>query len=76
MPAGGNDPSTDPELDQLAQCEARHVKETDSHSYSEINDQLPGPTLTLTNKCEHYKQTTIDHWMFEENQEQARKSLT
>lgn len=36
-------------------------KETDSHNHSKITDQLPAPTLTHVNKCEYYKQTTVDH---------------
>ena len=75
MPARRNGPFIDPEPDQLAQCGERYGRGTDSHTHSEITDQLPVPTLTLTNKCEHNKQTTVDHRMFEENQEQEREDI-
>jgi hypothetical protein len=73
MPTRGNAPSTDPEPDQLAQNGERCSGGTDSHNCSEVTDQPPVPTLTPTNKWEHNKQTTMDHQMFEEKQEQKKR---
>lgn len=72
MPVRGNAPSTDPKPDQLAQCREKYGVGTDSHDCSEITDQLPVPTLTLTNKCEHNKQTTMDHQILKKKKQKPR----